>query len=224
ENPTMPPAPGLVSSTIGWPTTCETLSRTTRAVVSDALPAGKGLMTLIGRVGQSSAWAKAAASRSAAPRAVANGRSNDTKTSRALNRPLWNPAGVRAGLPCRTTCTSSRGQKKVIAAFALAETGRPISRRCPDRAQASGPAARYHLDVANRHSVRRHIPSSATRRQSAKGNDAQALLCRHALLCPLPPPCYFVTAEFRLALYRARVACFAMPSHFPGAEYGNCGT
>jgi hypothetical protein len=52
--------------------------------VSEALPAANGLMTLIGRVGQSSAWAHAAANRTAAPSAAADRRSNDTKTSRAL--------------------------------------------------------------------------------------------------------------------------------------------
>jgi hypothetical protein len=55
--------------------------------VSEALPGGKGLMTLIGRVGQLSAWADAAANKSAAPMA-ANGRRNDTKTSEAVNRLL----------------------------------------------------------------------------------------------------------------------------------------
>ena len=47
----MPPAPGLVSITIGWPRICETWSSTTRLTVSDALPGGNGLITLIGRDG-----------------------------------------------------------------------------------------------------------------------------------------------------------------------------
>src|SRR6516164_5054129 len=128
----MPPAPGLVSSTIGWPTKRETLSRTTRAVVSEALPAGKGLMTLIGRAGQLSAWADAAANRTAAPMA-ANGRSNDTKTSRALNRAFREYGRSPSKLLLPRHLRLRAAHKKVIAAFGLAETGQPISRRCPDR-------------------------------------------------------------------------------------------
>jgi hypothetical protein len=76
----MPPAPGLVSITIGWPTNWETLSRTTRAVVSEALPAGNGLITLIGRVGQSAAAADTVNS-STALKAPANGRNENTGIS-----------------------------------------------------------------------------------------------------------------------------------------------
>src|SRR5690242_4245177 len=94
----MPPAPGLVSSTIGWPTTCEALSRTTRAVVSEALPGGNGLMTLIGRLGQLSALADTAASRSTRARAAATGRSDNTTTSELYKHDLLEPAGIRAGL------------------------------------------------------------------------------------------------------------------------------
>src|SRR6516225_9129788 len=80
----MPPAPGLASITIGWPRSCETRSRTTRLTVSDALPAANGLMTLIGRVGQSSACATDAANRSTAHRAPVDGRSDTNRTSQTL--------------------------------------------------------------------------------------------------------------------------------------------
>jgi hypothetical protein len=74
----------LVSITIGWPRICDTRWRTTRLTVSDALPAGNGLMTLIGRLGQSSAFADVAVARRNTPRAAVNGRSESTKTSKAF--------------------------------------------------------------------------------------------------------------------------------------------
>src|SRR5262249_51501421 len=52
---------------IAWPIFCDSWSTTTRPVVSDALPAANGLITRIGRVGQSWAWAVTiAATRAAA--------------------------------------------------------------------------------------------------------------------------------------------------------------
>src|SRR5215472_11814953 len=114
----MPPAPGLVSSTIGWPTNCWTLSRTTRAVVSEALPGGKGLMTLIGRVGHSSAFADAAAIRSTAPSAAANGRSDNTKSSQFKNRTFSNLAAIPLRLPF--AAVPKRGGKAGDSSFPLA--------------------------------------------------------------------------------------------------------
>ena len=55
-----------------------------RLTVSDALPAANGLMTLIGRVGQSSACATDAANRSTAHRAPVDGRSDTNRTSQTL--------------------------------------------------------------------------------------------------------------------------------------------
>src|SRR5205085_8097173 len=95
-NPTMPPAPGLVSMTIGWPTSCETLSSTTRLTVSEALPGGNGLITLIGRVGQSSA-AAAEASSSTAPSTPANGRNDNTGISYSVTSAEPTEQALRRG-------------------------------------------------------------------------------------------------------------------------------
>src|SRR5262249_54846617 len=64
--PRVPPAPGRTSTTIACPRFCDTWSSTTRPVVSEALPAANGLITRIGRVGQSCARAVVAAMRVAA--------------------------------------------------------------------------------------------------------------------------------------------------------------
>src|SRR5437763_351824 len=82
----MPPAPGFASITIGWPRSCAMLSTTTRLTVSEALPAGNGLMTLIGRVGQLSASAADVAIRTAADKAPTNGRNDNTRTSQTFCR------------------------------------------------------------------------------------------------------------------------------------------
>ena len=77
-------------------------------------------MTLIGRVGQLSALADTAASRSTRPRAAVNGRSDNTTTYELYktrpSRTRRNPRGLLLR------------RKEVIAAFASAETGRPIGR------------------------------------------------------------------------------------------------
>src|SRR5579884_2827100 len=57
----LPPAPGRSSITNGCPTICDAWSSTTRVTVSEALPAGYGLMTRIGRVGHCCALAGRAA-------------------------------------------------------------------------------------------------------------------------------------------------------------------
>jgi len=79
-------------------------------------------MTLIGRAGQLSAWADAAANRTAAPMA-ANGRSNDTKTSRALNRTFREYGRSPSKLLLPRHLRLRAVHKKVIAAFGSAETG-----------------------------------------------------------------------------------------------------
>src|SRR5688572_17833727 len=72
--PSMPPAPGLFSITIGWPRCFDASSASLRRWVSVEPPAGQGTMRVIARVGKS--WAAAgpatspAASRAAAARAL----------------------------------------------------------------------------------------------------------------------------------------------------------
>src|SRR5262249_15366736 len=55
-----PPAPGRISMITGCPSRRDTSSSTTRLTVSDALPAGYGLITLIGLVGHCCAFANVA--------------------------------------------------------------------------------------------------------------------------------------------------------------------
>src|SRR5437868_3457996 len=127
----MPPAPGLVSITIGWPTNLETLSRTTRAVVSEALPAGNGLMTLIGRVGQSSAAAAEAASSSTAPSTPANGRNEDTGISYSVtSAERMNRSCVAAGAPAQAQPIDSSFRRRL-------NRGRPIG-KAPGATSNSG--------------------------------------------------------------------------------------
>jgi hypothetical protein len=49
--PTLPPAPGLFSTTNGWPSDFERLSATTRARMSVAEPAVNATMIFTGLVG-----------------------------------------------------------------------------------------------------------------------------------------------------------------------------
>src|SRR5690349_7261715 len=53
--PSMPPAPGLFSTMIGWPRWREAISESLRRCVSVEPPAGQGTMSVIGRVGYVSA-------------------------------------------------------------------------------------------------------------------------------------------------------------------------
>src|SRR5580704_9993865 len=55
----LPPAPGLSSTTTGWPSAAASPSAITRDCTSALPPAGKGTMRLGGWLGQS--WARAAA-------------------------------------------------------------------------------------------------------------------------------------------------------------------
>src|SRR5262245_23543509 len=54
----MPEAPGMFSTTIGWPSVREAPSATRRAIMSVAAPGPVGTISLIGRLGQ--VWALAA--------------------------------------------------------------------------------------------------------------------------------------------------------------------
>src|SRR5262249_7713822 len=58
--PMLPPAPGRISMITGCPSRRETSSSTTRLTVSEALPAGEGLITFIGLLGPCCAFAAAA--------------------------------------------------------------------------------------------------------------------------------------------------------------------
>ena len=53
--PTLPPAPGRLSITIGWPSVRPSGSATTRAMMSGELPGGNGTTSLIARAGQACA-------------------------------------------------------------------------------------------------------------------------------------------------------------------------
>src|ERR1700761_3400127 len=54
--PSVPPAPGRFSTTIGWPSSADSLSKNSRGTTSVALPAPNGIVALISRDGQVSAW------------------------------------------------------------------------------------------------------------------------------------------------------------------------
>src|SRR5262245_31107143 len=53
----MPEAPGMFSTTIGWPSVRDAPSATSRAIMSVAAPGPVGTISLIGRLGQ--VWALA---------------------------------------------------------------------------------------------------------------------------------------------------------------------
>jgi hypothetical protein len=107
--------------TIGWPRSCDTLSTTTRLVVSEALPAGNGLMTLIGRVGQSCAQDAEPAKRNVAHNAPTIGRNSDTGVSRNLSNSGQNPEAKRALFfpPSARPEEQSAAKRQLIAAFAV---------------------------------------------------------------------------------------------------------
>src|SRR5947209_9502187 len=66
--PIVPPAPGLLSTTIGWPSASERYCMASRPVESVPPPGGRATMQRIGRLGQVSARATAgAASTTATP-------------------------------------------------------------------------------------------------------------------------------------------------------------
>src|SRR2546423_8259050 len=66
--PIVPPAPGLLSTTTGWPNATERYCMASRPVESVPPPGGRATMQRIGRLGQVSARATAgAASATAAP-------------------------------------------------------------------------------------------------------------------------------------------------------------
>src|SRR5258708_28110908 len=80
RTPTMPLAPGLLSTTKGWPVFSSMYLPTRRAVMSPEPPGAKGTMMWTGLVGQSVATAFCAASRDAGSNAAA-------KAPSALRRP-----------------------------------------------------------------------------------------------------------------------------------------
>ena len=155
---------------------------------------------------------------------AANGRSNDTKTSRALNRALENPAGFRTVSFCRTTGAYEKAHNKVIAAFGLAQTGRLISRRYLDR--AAKPPERLACEQQNKPGGKgKGGPSPIqcstaptgicyARPKHAKGNDAQASPCASPALLLLSLQNFVLDS-----IERKRYACNAesFSSHFPGA-------
>src|SRR5262245_7407151 len=61
----MPEAPGMFSTTIGWPSVREAPSATRRAITSVAAPGPVGTISLIGRLGQVWAFAVAASAKTA---------------------------------------------------------------------------------------------------------------------------------------------------------------
>src|SRR5690606_12028348 len=58
--PILPPAPGLFSTTIGWPRSLASDSPSVRAITSIAPPGGKGTIQVMGRSGYAAAAAEAA--------------------------------------------------------------------------------------------------------------------------------------------------------------------
>src|SRR5690349_14991660 len=65
--PSVAPAPGLLSTTMGWPSALEAPSAAARAIRSLAPPAEKGTTRRIGLAGQACAAAPLAARRAARP-------------------------------------------------------------------------------------------------------------------------------------------------------------
>ena len=99
--PRLPPAPGLLSTTTGWPSAAASGSATRRAMRSGELPGGNGTTSLIGRDGQACA--------SDRQRQRGGGRGGGAENQSALHRrnvPLVNvraaprgPSAARAPAP-----------------------------------------------------------------------------------------------------------------------------
>src|SRR5688572_30774504 len=70
SEPITPPAPGLFSTTTGWPRSGESCCATTRATVSELPPGGKPTTMRTARSGYDCAWAAAATSSAAIPAAT----------------------------------------------------------------------------------------------------------------------------------------------------------